>query len=426
MLTGNPMPAKKTSTSAKKTEKMSKKAAKKTANVKKIPAAVKTAKKTAPTPSNSAKKIKPPLLSIIVPTYKEAKNAPVLCEQLNEILVKEHIRYEIIIVDDNSNDGIDTAVTALQKKKLPVTLKIRTHERGLSSAVLAGFAIAKGEIFMVMDADLSHPPQRVPAMVKTITEQGADFVIGSRFVKGGGTPHFNVYRKMNALVSRLLARPLADVKDPMAGFFAFPSRILDHAGKFNPLGWKIGLEVLVKCAPKKMIEIPIQFQERLYGESKLSLREQLHYLLHLKRLYEYKFKTLTRFAIFSFIGGTGSVIDLTTIHIIYKKILLPNGYFHNYEFEFARSCGFLLALTSNFFLNRKITFHDMRGHRIMRQYVTFLALGLVAGTVNWLLSVRLHNTVAFFGEHYLLSAVMGIIAGTVINFFGSKSIVFKK
>ncbi|RLI49206.1 MAG: glycosyltransferase family 2 protein, partial [Candidatus Thorarchaeota archaeon] len=122
-----------------------------------------------------------------------------------------------------------------------------------------------------------------------IIEKKSQFALGSRFVKGGSAPYFNFYRRINALISKLLARPLIPVKDPMAGFFALPKAILKNRENLNPLGFKIGLEIMVKCTPKNIVEIPIDFQERIYGESKLSLTEQIKYLVHLKRLYQYKF-----------------------------------------------------------------------------------------------------------------------------------------
>jgi dolichol-phosphate mannosyltransferase len=227
-------------------------------------------------------------VSIIVPTYKEAKNIPVLVDKIDRALKPHAVPYEIIIVDDNSQDGIDAAVTAL-RPTYPVTLKVRIGEKGLSSAVIAGFALAQGSIFAVMDADLSHPPEKIPELVQPIRDEKAEFVIGSRFVAGGSAAHFNWYRRLNAWVSKMIARPFTTVSDPMTGFFAFDRNILDRGGQLSPLGFKIGLELIVKCSPKTIMEIPFEFQERLHGESKLSLRQQVLYLLHLKRLFQYKY-----------------------------------------------------------------------------------------------------------------------------------------
>ncbi len=355
-------------------------------------------------------------ISIIVPTFREADNIPELTSKIDSSLKNTDYKYEIIIVDDNSQDGIDKKVDELQKK-YPVKLKIRYTEKGLSSAVIAGFELASGDIYLVMDADLSHPPEKIPEMIDQIVYKGNDFVIGSRFVKGGCAEHFNIFRILNALVSRMIARPFTSVKDPMAGFFAFRSSLLKKEIPLNPLGFKIGLELLVKLAPKKVAEIPIQFQERLYGESKLTMKQQVLYLIHIWRLFRYKFRTLGEFVVFSLIGATGMVVDLTFVFISYDILSIP--------FRLARAIGFVFALTSNFMLNRKFNF-PKTGHGLMRQYLKFFAVSLAGFALNWTISVYLYDTRDFFHRYYLIAAFLGIVGGLLINFLGSKFFVFRK
>lgn len=356
-------------------------------------------------------------VSVIVPTYREAANIPVLVQKIDEAMKGAGIAYDVVIVDDNSRDGIDKAVQDLRAKKYNVTLKIRLKEKGLSSAVIEGFRIAAGEIMAVMDADLSHPPEKIPEMVELIMKGDADFVIGSRFVRGGGAAHFNWFRKLNAWASRMMARPLTRVNDPMAGFFAFPRWILPDLALLNPLGFKIGLELLVKSAPKNVKEIPIQFRERLYGESKLSLKEQVLYLLHLQRLFRYRFPRLSEFILFSLIGASGMMVDLFFVFLSYDVLTLP--------FRLARVVGFVFALTSNFFLNRKYTFPHASGGNPVRQYISFFGVCLVGFAANWFISVYLYEHMAFFHRFYLVAAFIGILGGMVINFVGSKFIAFR-
>lgn len=356
------------------------------------------------------------VVSIIVPTYKEVQNIPVLVEQIDRNMKKSNLCYEIIVVDDNSNDGIIETIEDL-KDKYDITLKVRRHEKDLSSAVLAGFEIAKGDILVVMDADLSHPPEKIPELVDHIISNDSEFVIGSRFVKGSSVPHFNVYRKLNALVSKMLARPLTKVNDPLAGFFSFPKKILNNHIELNPLGFKIGLEIIAKCAPKRITEIPIEFQKRLDGKSKLSIKEQIKYLLHVKRLYEYKFKTLFEFIKFSLIGCLGMFIDLSFIYIAKDIWLLP--------FYIARAVGFIFALTNNFLLNRRFTFATTREDNIAKQYMSFFVISILGFSVNWLISVYLYHTLPFFNSHYLIASFLGVIGGLTVNFTGNKFITFK-
>jgi len=360
------------------------------------------------------------LISIIVPTYKEAENIPVLIEAIDKAMKHNRLDYEVIIVDDNSRDGIEDNVKALKKKGYPVSIKVRIHERGLSSAVIEGFRLAKGTIYCVMDADLSHPPEKLPEIVQPILKGRAEMVVGSRFVKGGSAEHFNWYRKLNAWVSKMLARPFTKIKDPMAGYFAFNAQLLtpEILSLLNPLGFKIGLEIIVKCNPKTIIEVPISFRERLYGESKLSLREQILYILHLKRLFHYKYPSLYQFLFFSFIGSTGMIVDMTTVFVTYGLLHI--------NFKIARAIGFIIALTWNFFLNRKLTFPDSPQKNIFIQYRNFFIVCSIGGLFNWFISVYLYSTYPYFKEFYLLAVFIGIMGGLLINFLGSKYIVFGK
>lgn len=377
-------------------------------------------------------------LSIIVPTFREADNIPELTRRIDSS-VKNSYDYEIIIVDDNSQDGIEKKVDEL-KNSYPVNLKIRFTEKGLSSAVIAGFDMVTGDIIVVMDADLSHPPESITSLADKIAGEGYEFVIGSRFVQGGSSDHFGLYRKANALISKLIAMPFTRVKDPMAGFFAFPTRLLEKKATLNPLGFKIGLELLVKLAPGKVAEVPIQFKERLYGESKLTFKQQLLYIAHIWRLFRFKYRTLGEFIVFSLIGTSGMVIDLTFIHLSYKMLLwllgtgtigIPgflSGFVSSdaagFMFRIALVIGFIFALTSNFLLNRYLNFRRTGAH-IMHQYVKFFAVSMAGFTVKWFISVYLFDTNPFFKQYYLIAAFIGIMGGLVINFAGSKLFVFR-
>ena len=221
-------------------------------------------------------------VSVIVPTYREAENLPLLVPRIMSALEGAGLRGEILIVDDDSPDDTEAACRDLS---YPVRLLVRRGQRGLSGAVLLGLREASGEVLVVMDADLSHPPEAIPALVKTIRE-GADFAIGSRYAPGGSTdPAWSLYRRLNSRVARLLARPLAAVRDPLAGFFALSRARFDEAKRLDPIGYKIGLELLVKCDCRDVAEVPIHFRDRERGTSKLTLRAQVDYVRHLGRLY---------------------------------------------------------------------------------------------------------------------------------------------
>jgi len=229
-------------------------------------------------------------VSIIVPTYKEAPNLPVLIEGIHSVMGSTGRTYEVVIVDDDSRDGSEKIIADLSAGGYPVRMILRTNERGLSSAVVRGFLEARWDILICMDADLSHPPEALPRMIREIETPGVDFVVGSRYIPGAGTDEqWGFFRWLNSKVATLLARPLTKIKDPMSGFFALTRSTFDRRDALNPIGYKIGLELLVKCRCKNVREIPIHFSNRRFGKSKLNLQEQMNYLKHLKRLADYKF-----------------------------------------------------------------------------------------------------------------------------------------
>jgi dolichol-phosphate mannosyltransferase len=228
-------------------------------------------------------------ISVIVPTMNEAENIPLLLPAIEAAL---HGRqYEVILVDDNSQDATEAVCLEMQKK-FPVKLLIRRKpENGLAGAVLHGMAQAEGEYLVVMDADLQHPPGKLLELLAPLADGSADFVMGSRYVPGGGTAEgWTFFRKINSSVATLLARPFAGgTSDPMSGFFALKRTTYLAAQSLTPLGYKIALELMCKCRVKRVKEIPIHFGLRTRGQSKLSLKQQFRYLEHLSRLYDFSY-----------------------------------------------------------------------------------------------------------------------------------------
>lgn len=228
-------------------------------------------------------------ISLVVPTLNEAENLGLLVPRIAAALAGRS--YEILIVDDNSRDATPAVCEELAKQ-YPVRLVVRTHPtNGLSGAVLHGFSQARGRMLGVMDADLQHPPEKLPELFAPLVSGEADFTIGSRYVSGGSTGQkWGLFRQVNSRVATLLARPFAGrISDPMSGFFALRRETFDAAQKLTPLGYKIALELMCKCRVKNVREIPIHFAERQHGESKLSLKQQFKYLEHLSRLYDFTF-----------------------------------------------------------------------------------------------------------------------------------------
>ena len=186
--------------------------------------------------------------------------------------------WELIIVDDGSPDG--TADLAESYADVhPVKVVRRPGKAGLASAVLAGFAQARGDILVVMDADLSHPPEVVPALVKAI-DDGADLAVGSRYVDGGATIGWPLRRRVVSRVACLMGNALVPVRDATSGFFAVRRTALDGV-HLNAIGFKIGLEVIARARTKKIVEVPYTFRDRELGASKFGRREVGQYLQQL-------------------------------------------------------------------------------------------------------------------------------------------------
>jgi dolichol-phosphate mannosyltransferase len=240
--------------------------------------------------SNRSDPAKECSVTIVIPTYLEAENLRPLVIRISEGMSKATGSYEIIFVDDDSRDGTDRIIGELSDFGYPVRLITRISERGLSAAIIRGFSEANGESLVCLDADLSHPPEAIPALLECLADRGVDFVLGSRYVPGGSTDeHWGLLRWVNSKIATALARPLTSVKDPMSGFFAIRRTVYERAAPLNPVGYKIALELLVKCNCSMIREVPIRFAQRQFGESKLSLAERLNYLRHLIRLLRFKY-----------------------------------------------------------------------------------------------------------------------------------------
>jgi dolichol-phosphate mannosyltransferase len=234
-------------------------------------------------------------ISIVVPALNEAANLTPLAERVDAAMCSVGKSYELIIVDDNSVD--DTrAIAAALLQRFPLRLIVREQAKdGLSGAVLRGFSEARGEILVVMDADLQHPPEKLPELIGPLERNEAEFTLGSRYVPGGSIAEgWNAFRALNSWIATMLARPFAgSITDPMSGFFALRRSTYERAQRLTPLGYKIALELICKSRVANVKEVPIHFALRERGESKLSIKQQFRYLEHLSRLYDFSFPRLS-------------------------------------------------------------------------------------------------------------------------------------
>ena len=223
--------------------------------------------------------------SIVIPTYNEADGIGKLLTALDDSFRANSLDGEIIVVDDNSPDGTGAVVEELAQR-LPVRCLHRAGKLGLSSAVIEGWGLARSTSVALgaMDADFSHDPQALPNMVAALESGEYGLAVGSRYVPGGGIANWPKRRIITSRVACWLARPLTPVKDVTSGYFLVRREALDGV-TLDPIGFKIGLEVIAKAHYGKAIEIPYVFTDRVAGESKLNQREIFNYLKQLGRLY---------------------------------------------------------------------------------------------------------------------------------------------
>jgi dolichol-phosphate mannosyltransferase len=228
----------------------------------------------------------PATLALVVPTYNERDRLPDLVRAIFNVYAAGGIDGELVIVDDNSPDGTGKLADELALR-YPIRVLHRPGKLGLGTAVIDGFALSEAEIVGVIDADLSHPPDLVPRMLRAMQDARADFVIGSRYVPGGGTKNWELSRVLMSKFACQLARGLTPVKDVTSGFFLI-RRDLARGVEISAGGFKICLELLIRSAPKLVIEVPYVFTGRTAGESKMNLAEATGYLKQLRDLRAYK------------------------------------------------------------------------------------------------------------------------------------------
>jgi len=257
-------------------------------------------------------------VSIVVPTVNEADNIDPLFQRIFAAEIPEDVEIEIIVVDDSSTDNTRERVKRWTRQK-PVKLICREGRAGLANAVVAGARAAAYEYVLVMDADLSHPPEKIAEMIQPLLDNECDMVIGSRYVEAGATPQWPLSRKIASRLASLPALLFTDVNDPMAGFFATSTNRLSTL-RDNIPGFKIGFEVLAVGGEQLSVrEIPIIFHDRFEGFSKMNKQVIFDYVKQIFQLSNIYVSVYTPARIMTLIF-LGVMIDslffniLTTVH----------------------------------------------------------------------------------------------------------------
>lgn len=351
-------------------------------------------------------------LSIAIPTYNEKDNVKILIQKLEKEFSENNIKGEVVFVDDNSPDGTGKILEDLKEENSFVRVIHRKGKEGLSSAVVEGWKNSTGNVLGVMDADLSHPVEKIPEMLEE-TKKGSDLVVGSRYISGGGIRGWNFKRKVMSKFATFLAKPFTKIKDPMSGFFFVKKDKLNFS-KIDSKGFKILLEVAVKSDIKKIKEIPITFTDRQKGKSKANSKEIFCYL---KNLWNYVFdETVFGEALkFGLVGVSGMLVNLGILYILTE--------FAGFFYLVSGFVAFLIAVSWNFSFNKVWTFKESYKHKTTLKFFKFLLVSSGGLVVNLLF---LWFFTEIIGTYYMVSQVLAIGIAFIVNFIGNKIWTFRK
>jgi dolichol-phosphate mannosyltransferase len=349
-------------------------------------------------------------LAIVVPTFNERANVPVLVAALDAALAGR--AWEAIFVDDNSPDGTADAARELARADARVRVIQRIGRRGLSSACIEGMCATAAPLVAVIDGDMQHDEALLPKMLDALrADETLDVVVGSRFVDGGGTGEWDRDRvAKSALATRLSRHVLkADLSDPMSGFFMIRTALVRALiPTLSAIGFKILLDIMTASPrPLRFKELPYVFRTRELGESKLDHVVALEYLI---ALYDRMFGRYVpvRFAMFSAIGALGAGVHFAVLWLLFRAA--------DAGFLAATIAATAVAMTFNFFLNNALTYREQRLKgfgQLLAGWVSFCLVCAVGAVANVGVAGFLYNV-----EHgdWRLSALAGILVAAVWNF----------
>lgn len=358
-------------------------------------------------------------LTVVVPTFNERANVPILVERLETALAG--LNWEAVFVDDDSPDGTAEEVRAIARRDRRIHILHRIGRRGLSSACVEGILSSAAPIFAVMDADLQHDDTRLRPMVEKLVEEDLDVVVGSRYLDGGDTAGLSGTRRRISRLGTVLAQRLlkAELTDPMSGFFVMRRAAFDRSmRRLSQHGFKILLDIFASAErPLRHAEIACRFHPRQHGESKLDAMVAWEFgLLLLDKLFGRWVPV--RFLLFAMVGGTGVAVHLAVLY------LLGGAGSSGAAFTLAQTGAVIVAMTWNFFLNNWITYRDRRltGWRLLRGLLSFYAIGAAGAVAN----VGVAQVVNGTSHVWWLAGLAGALVGAVWNFAASSYLTWRR
>lgn len=357
-------------------------------------------------------------LSIVLPTFNEAENIPVLVGLLHKTL--SGIDWEVIVVDDNSPDGTTDVARSIASVAPRVRVIRRIGRRGLSGACIEGMLSSSARFVAVMDADLQHDEALLPEMLAVLKTGDADLVVASRKVEGGTVGDgLSKVRAWGSNIANSLAQKLLNVtvSDPMSGFFMIRrDKAEEIAPKLSAQGFKILLDIVSSFdGALRIRELPFTFRERQHGESKLDTLVTLDYFGLLLAKY-FGDMVSVRFLMFGLVGASGLVV-----HLVALRLFLVVGAL---EFNAAQTAASFVAMTSNFFLNNQLTYRDRRLHglKAVIGLLTFYAVCSVGVLAN----VGVANLIYLEPSYWWFAGTAGAIMGAVWNYAASSALTWRK
>lgn len=360
----------------------------------------------------------PANIAIVIPTFNEAANVAALVARIRDVMAG--LSWEVVFVDDDSDDGTGDALTAMAREDARVRLIRRIGRRGLSSAVVEGVQATTAPLIAVMDADLQHDETLLPAMARAFADDPAlDLVVGSRYAAGGSAPDFAPKRRFfSQLATRLSYLVLsARLSDPMSGFFMLRRGAFDIAARrLSNQGYKILLDIVASATrPLRIIELPYMFRERAHGESKFDTMASWAYAALLID------KTIgrvvpTRFVLFAFVGALGIGVHLAVLTSLFAQGAM--------SFLYAQSIATVAAMTFNFFLNNQLTYRDKRLRglgSLIRGFIAFCAVCSVGAIAN----IGIANALFANGVPWFVAALAGVVVGAIWNYAATRRLAWR-
>ncbi len=355
-------------------------------------------------------------LTVIIPTFNEEANIRNIVMAVDAVFHENSLHGQILVVDDNSSDATISIVHELKRQKENVEILVREKDHGLSQSVADGFSHASSDVFIVIDADFSHPPVLIPRMYDEI-RKGNDIVIGSRYMEGGGIRKWPLKRRVISIGATFLGRLLfPDITDPVSGFFAIKKDVVDKA-PLKPRGYKILLEVLGKGTWEKDKEIPFEFVDREVGSSKLKIRTiveyaqqvldiTLHSFTHHQSAAWREWKRVFKFGI---VGISGIVVNQVLLISLKESAGFP--------LWIAGAIAIEVAIINNFLWNDLWTFNaGERQNKLSSRWHRLLSFEIVSSGGAIINYTILNLMVLLLATDYKIANIIGILLGFMWNF----------